>query len=331
MHTKTLSLPFIGTKRKMRSLYIGWLGLGIAIICASTSTTYAKMLTGSLSPLSLLFVSESIVLVFTILSFGLFPIMKELRKKGKNCILPLMLIGVTSSIIAPLLVFTGLQMSQAINAELYLRTYTIFLFLFASIFLREKITRTDIFALVCTFSGVAIVITQGFTAKFTPETSDLLIIFGALVYAIGGVIFKKKMHKLHPELILFVRSSIAIVFFLIVSPFVEHNLISELEIFPYEMLGALIGYGLIARFLYLLSFYESIERLPIHTVAMILPLITIGSLLFAHVMLGEHIAWYHIFGGLMIIIGSAVVQLTSKNFKAKYFRHHLRHGNRHHV
>ena len=331
MYTKTLTFPLFGTDRKSKSIVIGWVGLSIAILCASTSTTYAKILTGALSPLTLLFVSESIVLIFTVLSFGFVPIIEELFKKRKRYLFPLILVGITNSIIAPLLIFTGLQMSQAINAELYLRTYAIFLFIFASIFLREKITRTDIFALMCTFSGVLIVAMKGFTSGFVTERGDLLILSGALTYAIGGVIFKKKLHKIHPELVLFVRGVTAIAFFLAVSPFLGNNLLAEVKLFPYEMIGALIGYGLIARFLYLFSFYESIERLPIHTVSMLLPLITIGSLLFSRAMLKEEIAWYHILGGVMIILGSIVMQLSAKHFKGKHLSWHLRHSNRHHI
>jgi drug/metabolite transporter (DMT)-like permease len=104
-----------------------------------------------------------------------------------------------------------------------------------------------------------------------------------------------------------------------------------MQLFPYQMIGALIGYGLIARFLYLFSFYESMERLPIHKVSMMLPLITVGSLLFSNAILKEQIAWYHIFGGAMIIAGSAVMQLSTTHFKGKHLSFHLRHSNRHHI
>lgn len=317
------------TRSKAKTL--GWIGLIVAIVCASTSTTYAKMLTASLSPLSLLFLSESIVLLFTAMSFGIVPIIEDLFKHGKKLVAPLLVVGIANSVIAPMLVFTGLHMSKAINAELYLRTYGIFLFIFASIFLREKIHRTDIFGLLCTTAGIVVVALKGFSTGFGVESGDMLILAGALTYAVGGVIFKKRLRKLHPEIILFVRGAIAVTFFIIISPFLEHNLVGELKAFPMTLLSALIGYGFISRFLYLFSFYEAVEKLPIHTVSMVLPLITVGSLAFAHVTLGETLLWYHILGGTLIILGSLVVQLSAKHFRGKHLSWHLRHSNRHHL
>lgn len=331
MSTQTLSLFSLGKSTKSRSISIGWIGLTIAIICGSTSTTFAKQLTSAFSPLSLLFVSESIVLLFTVLSFGIVPLIEELIKHRKKYFFPLFFVGITNSVIAPLLVFTGLHLSQAINAELYLRTYGIFLFIFASIFLKEKISRTDIFALTLTFSGVAIVAMQGFTSGLMPESGDLLVLAGAVTYAVGGVVFKKQLHVLHPELVLFVRGATAMIFFFLVSPFIETNFLVEIKAFPLVLLSALVGYGLISRFLYLFGYYESIERLPIHTVALFLPLMTVGSLFFSSIILKEAVLWYHIAGGAMIILGSVVMQFSLKHFKPKQLSWHLRHSNRHHV
>ena len=123
----------------------------------------------------------------------------------------------------------------------------------------------------------------------------------------------------------------AITFFLIVAPLIQLPLVEEISTFPIELFGALIGYGFLSRFLYLFSFYESLERMSAHTVSLFLPLISVGSLTFAHFYLGEEIHWYHIAGGLFIIMGSLIIRLSSKHFKGGHLERHMRHGNRHHV
>ena len=70
MHSKSISLPFLGTNKKARSISIGWIALGCAVLAGSTSVTFAKELGAVFSPMSLLVLSESIVLLFTVLSFG---------------------------------------------------------------------------------------------------------------------------------------------------------------------------------------------------------------------------------------------------------------------
>ncbi|MBT5237028.1 DMT family transporter [Candidatus Peregrinibacteria bacterium] len=331
MHSKSISLPFLGTNKKARSISIGWIALGCAVLAGSTSVTFAKELGAVFSPMSLLVLSESIVLLFTVLSFGFLTLIEEITSIKKKHIPSLLVVGITNSIIAPLLVFTGLHMSEAVNAELFLRSYSFFLFIYAAIILKEKITRTDIFALLCMFIGVSVVALRGFSGPIQIATGDLLILSGAVVYAIGGIVFKQKLDKVHPEVVLSIRGIIAITFFLLLAPITEINLINEIKSMPFALLGALLGYGFISRFLYLFGFYESMERLQVHTVSLVLPLITIGSLTFAHIRLGETIQWFHVAGALFLIAGSVVMQLSSKHLKGKHLERHMHIGHRHHL
>jgi len=329
MHTNTLSIPFLGSDKKVKAISIGWIALTVAVLAGSTSTTFAKELSGTFSPLSLLVISESIVLLFTVLSFGFIPLMNAVLSVKKKYIPALLIVGITNSIVAPLFVFTGLQMTQAVNAELFSRSYSLFLFVYAAIFLKEKISRTELFALLCMLIGVAIVALRGFTEAVSFHMGDMLILSGALVYAIGGIVFKEKLQKFHPEVVLCFRSMIALSFFFLFSPFTEIEIAHEIHAFPITLLGALLGYGFISRFLYLFSFYESIERLAVHTVSLVLPLITVGSLVFAHYHLGEDIHWYHISGAAFLLLGCVVLRLSS--IKSKHLERDLRYNNRHHV
>ena len=219
MHTNTLSIPFLGSDKKVKAISIGWIALTVAVLAGSTSTTFAKELSGTFSPLSLLVISESIVLLFTVLSFGFIPLMNAVLSVKKKYIPALLIVGITNSIVAPLFVFTGLQMTQAVNAELFSRSYSLFLFVYAAIFLKEKISRTELFALLCMLIGVAIVALRGFTEAVSFHMGDMLILSGALVYAIGGIVFKEKLQKFHPEVVLCFRSMIALSFFFLFSPF----------------------------------------------------------------------------------------------------------------
>jgi len=139
------------------------------------------------------------------------------------------------------------------------------------------------------------------------------------------------LSKLHPEVVLFSRGLMAIMFFLLVAPLVQLPIVEEITTFPIGLIGALVGYGFLSRFIYLFGFYESMEHMSAHTVSLFLPLISIGSLIFAHFYLGEAIHWYHIAGGMFIILGSLIFQYSSHHFKGANLERHMRHGDRHHV
>ena len=86
------------------------------ILASSTYNMYAKSLAGALSPLSLLFLSELLTLLFLLISFGVIPIVQHLRALERNRYLPLLWVGILSGTLAPLLWFSGLHMTSAVNA-----------------------------------------------------------------------------------------------------------------------------------------------------------------------------------------------------------------------
>src|SRR3989338_9470755 len=139
MYTNTISswLPWHRTSSSNKA--VGWVALSVAILAGSTSVTFASALAGALSPLSMLFISEALTMLFTVLSFGLFPILKRITRLKKKNALPILLVGISNSVIAPLLAFTGLRMTGPINAELFIRAEDIFLVLLAVAFLGEKL------------------------------------------------------------------------------------------------------------------------------------------------------------------------------------------------
>jgi drug/metabolite transporter (DMT)-like permease len=158
----------------------------------------------------------------------------------------------------------------------------------------------------------------------------MLILFSACFYSAGAIIFKKYLSHLDHELVLFTRASIALGFFFLVSPFLEHNLMAEVRAFPLVLLPALIGFSFVARFLYLMSFYEAMERLTVRTVSLVMPLMVVVSVIFAHFYLSEIIHWYHVVGGALIVLGMVLLQLsnlhpTEKNLEGEMKMHHKHH------
>ncbi|MDD5102960.1 MAG: DMT family transporter [Candidatus Peribacteraceae bacterium] len=327
--TGVLRQPAIHVRRHLCPATIGWIALTVMILSGSTTTVFGKKLTEFFSPLSMLFLSEVMLLLFAVLTFGFFPIIKKIRRVHPAVILPLLTAGVLNGVVAPVFWFTGLERTFAVNSQLFSNAETLFLILFGMLLMHSFPKRTQWFGGIIIFAGLLTVALHGFTEKISMADGDILIILAGCFYGLGGAFIRKYLRTIEPQIIIVTRSCCAIAFFFLLAPFLTHSFASELTSFPLEFLGVLIGYGLISRFLLIFSFYESIERLPLPTVSL-LGTVTVGTgLLFAHWFLGESIVWYQSTGAALIILGAMVVQWGSLRKLEENVAHYLQSHHHH--
>jgi len=308
----------------MHSATIGWIALTVMIIAGSTTNAFGKQLTEFFSPLSMIFLSEIMLLLFAVLTFGFFPIVKKFRHVRPALILPLLTAGVLNGIVAPVFWFTGLERTFAVNAQLFGNAETVFLIVFSMLLLHSFPKKSQWLGGGIILCGLVTVALKGFTANVSIASGDALIVFAGGIFGLGGILIRKYLRHLEPQLIIVARSCSAITFFFLLSPFITHPFAAELRTFPLEFLGVLIGYGLISRFLLIFSYYESLEKLPIQTVSL-LGTITVGTgLLFSHWYLAEPIVWYQGVGAALIILGAIVVQWGSLRKLERHVAHYLK-------
>lgn len=297
---------------------IGRVSLVLSTMGASTFNSFAKTLERAFSPLSLVFVSEVLNCLFILFSFGFLPTIKRILRLERSQLLPLLILGCISGIAAPLLWFTGLGMTTAVNASLFGRSEIIFILVLAHFTLGEKIERAHFIAASTIMAGLLFVSLQGFTANITFQPGDLIIVAATMCFASGNIIYRRYLPHLEPHIALFTRCSCAIIGFFILSSFIPVRFADEIAVFPVELIPALIGFGFISRFLNSLLYYQAIERVPMTTVGMFSTLDVIGSAVFASVYLGETISWYHLVGGSLLILGNILLTLV----KATDRQHH---------
>ncbi|PIR49176.1 hypothetical protein COU80_00300 [Candidatus Peregrinibacteria bacterium CG10_big_fil_rev_8_21_14_0_10_55_24] len=315
----------IQAHRRMRlhSRTIGWASLAVMIPAASTYAAFAKVLTGVFSPLSMLFLSESMLLIFAILSFGLLPLLHSLFRLKRSLLPQLLLLGTLNGALAPLLLFIGLQHTTAINTELFGRTETIFIMLLGANVLHQRIDRPHIVGGAVILLGILTATLEGFSNGITLHSGDVFILLSALTFSIGGTVVRKSLLRVDPALLIIARSGMALCVFFLVSPFIAHPFIDEVRLFPLTLLPALIGFGFIARFVAVFTCYQAIERLPVHTYALMATTTVAGSIFFSHLYLGEPLHWYHGVGTLCIILGAGLVHMKGLYASEQHFRTHI--------
>ena len=326
MHTNILTshLPFAQKSRMARIEAIGWLCFALALITGSTATPFSKQMSGVFSPFSMVFVSEFATLIFIVLSFGVVPLMSKVFSINRHSVLPLLGFSLMNSVLGPLLIFTGMRTTSAVNAELFMKSETVFLLLFAGTFLNERIRQEHVLAATVVIAGIIVIALHGFTEQVGITRGDLFILASGAVYALGVMFAKKSVKDVHPEVALFFRGMVALSFFFLSSPFLHHTFVEELAAFPADLLAPAVGYAFVSCFLYLFCFYEAVERLDTRIISIGIPMISIGSILLSHFYLGEPLFWYDLVGASMIVGGAIIMEKADTSKEKNQVPHYSR-------
>lgn len=303
--------------------FVGGTFLTVNIFASATYNVFAKALSGSLPPMAMLFVSESLTLFFALLFFGTFPTIRHLVRLDRRSILPMLAIGVTNGIVAPLLWFTGLQYTTAVNAVLFGNAEMVFLIVFAVLFLKEKWTHAHTMSIAAISFGIVIIGMRGFTEGVQLRMGDILLILASCSFATGSFIFRKLLNHADARLVLFMRSLLPVVVFFLLSPFATIPFITELRVLPLTLIPALIGFGLISRFMNTFTFYQAMERLKVTTVSLVSNLTLIVGVVFAHFILNEPVYGYHWIGGIFVVLGTLLLELTGSHPAGAHMEPHL--------
>jgi drug/metabolite transporter (DMT)-like permease len=304
---------------------VGWIALATSLLAGSTYSVFAKMLSPSFSPLSLVFVSECIVLFSVLFSFGAMPMARMFLSLKAREAKWLALIGLLGGIVGPGLWFLGVSMTTVVNAGFFGKSQMVFSLVGAGLILGERLTRAHVVAMCTILAGISIIALQGFTHGLSVQAGDLVIVAGALSFALGDLLLRRFAPTVHPQITIASRSLTAIAVFLALSPFVHHTFVEQTLALPAILVPALVGFGFISRFINGFMYYEALNRLPITTISLAGSLDVILSTTAAYAMLGEPVRWYHFLGGGFVILGTLLLELLGTHPTEKDLELHLRH------
>lgn len=285
------------------------LGFG-ALLWNGTYNALAKGLTPFLSPVTLLLLSEALTALFILMTFGLFPLLKELKKMDRKSIVMSVVVGLFCSAVAPLLFFTGLARTSAINASMLSSADIIIVLIGAHFLLKEKVSHMQMLGGAIVMVGVLIVNTAGTGVSASVHLGDFFIVAGALFSGAGSVLFKRYLSHVMPELAILIRNIGAIVVISIVALFLHGSFVKEVAAFPLEKVLLLLAFTFFSRYLNLTFFYESLDRLSATTLALIQVATPIVGIFFAALILDEKIQSFQILGCIFILFGLMLEQVS---------------------
>jgi drug/metabolite transporter (DMT)-like permease len=226
----------------------------------------------------------------------------------------LLAIGIVGGSFAFLLFFTGLKLTTAGRGAFLHKTLPIYIAIFAFLFLKEKISRKQLYALIVMFIGTILI----FSAKINPadlwmnpQLGDLLIIGATILWALENVIARKAMIKGESNFVVsFARMFIgAIILFAVVLLVGKLDLLLTLSF--QQIINLCISVAIL--FGYVFCWYWSIKLINVSKASTLLLLAPVISLILGIVWFGEPLPLLQMIGSALILIGAYfVVKIRSE-------------------
>jgi drug/metabolite transporter (DMT)-like permease len=244
-------------------------------------------------------------LVFLLVSFATHGMSKKLLKQDWKY---LAVIAVVGGALAFLLFFTGLKFTTAGRAAFLQKTLPIYAAVFAFAFLKEKITRRQVYALLLMLIGmVAIISTQiNPSVLWTdPQLGDALIIGATVLWALESVAARKVMKDGASNFIV----SFARMFFgglVLFGAVVLTNKMGVLFSLTWQQWNN-VFVSTVVLFGYVLFWYWSLRHINVSKASTLLLIAPVVSLAIGSLWFREPLPAIQLLGSALILIGAYFV------------------------
>lgn len=266
-----------------------------------------------LNPINLTIMRLFIVCAIFLLIILLIP--KKFSPIHKKDILPLFLLGFLGVVIYHLALNYGeLYVSPSV-ASLIIATIPVFTVIFATIFLKEKITKKIMIGISLALSGVVIITLTGTSTnpyEITYTSAAIAVLISALVGA-GYTIAGKKLLKRYSALSLTVYAFLFGCLGLL--PFLSPSLITEAAALTWRGGSAVLFLAVFPTVVGYVLWYVVLEVKTASEISISLYFIPVLSTIISYFLFQETITWFFLFGGAFVILGLIIVNTRNADTK----------------
>lgn len=277
----------------------------LPIIFWAFAFPFIKIGLEELSPINL-----TIMRLFTVCAIFLIVIIlipKKFTPPHKKDILPLFLLGFFGLVIYHLGLNYGEVYMSASAASLIIATIPIFTVIFATVFLKEHLTKKIAIGVPLSLSGVIIISlvgTSGDPFEITYISAAVAVLISALVGA-GYTIVGKKMLQRYSALSLTVYAFLFGCLGLL--PFLSSSLITEVASLTWRGWGAVIFLALLPTVVGYVLWYVALEIKTASEISVFLYFIPVLATLISYFLFHEQVTWLFLLGGVLVIVGLIIV------------------------
>jgi len=288
-------------KFKIEFLYVA-----ITILLWGTVATVGKLLLTTLDNYQVLFyvMLSSLIAVFILSALmGKIKIIKKYKRKDYVIFF---LLGVAGTFMYSFLFYLGLNYSSAQEAFVVNYTWPIWVIILAAIFLKEKITFKKIIAIILSFVGVLVIVSQGnLSINHQNLFGNMIMLLGAFFYGLFSVLGKKYKYETTTSMTFYFLAG-TILSFIAMLIFSEFTLPTSIEFLGFIWLGG------VATGVAYLFWFLALKHGDTGIMANLVFLTPFVSLVFIAIFLKEKILPSSLIG-LVLIISGVLIQSIYRN------------------
>jgi drug/metabolite transporter (DMT)-like permease len=243
-------------------------------------------------------------LVFLVISF--FACNFKIKKFRKVSWWTLVLIGIIGGSAPFLLFFIGLKETTAGRAAFLQKTLPLYATLLAFFFLKEKITKAHVLAMLSMIVGVYLI--ESANIPLGIRIGDLLVLGAALLWAVESTISKKAMLDNESNwVITFSRMFFgSLILFSIIAIMGKADMLFSLN--KQQIIYIIISTLLLL--FYVLFWYWGLRFINLSKASIILLIAPLISLILGHIWLRERIFELQLLGSTLVLIGAFLILRT---------------------
>ncbi len=210
--------------------------------------------------------------------------------------------------------FWGLKYTTALNAALIVSLNPALAVIFSMIFLKTKISSTQIAGVLLAFFGVVFLTTKGNLHALNQvefSKGDLYIFMSNIVFSLYHVWVKKNSGKMETMHFTVITNVLCFLVFLLILPFQESNNFTS---FPYQFWIAAIGIGAFGTSLAYYLWNKGVGEIGAARAGVYMNIAPLSTVLFS-LFFGEELFAYHIISFIIIVTGLLTMQLKPDFYK----------------
>lgn len=219
--------------------------------------------------------------------------------------------GMSGFYVASLADFIGLQYITASLERVILFTYPTIVVLLGAMFLKRKIKKTEVLALILTYAGTGIALFENFKLPNGDGViigSSLIFVaaLGYAIYVIGSGQMLKKMGTLQYNSLAMTAACFAII--------LHHAIVYNLALFDFQKEVYILGFlmGLFSTVIASFLVTGGIRIIGASHAAIVSSIGPISTIILAYIFLGERLSGLQWVGTLIVIFGVLVITLNKK-------------------
>jgi len=279
--------------------------IALPIVFWAFAFPFIKIGLEELHPVNLTIMRLFIVCAIFLLFIGVAP--KKFSKIRRKDLLPLFLLGFFGLVVYHLGLNYGEQYMSPSAASLIIATIPVFTIIFATILLKERITKKIAVGIPLSLSGVVIISLTGTTGnpfEVTYLSAAVAVLISAFVgafYTIAGKKLLERYSALSLTVYAFLFGSLGLL------PFLSPSLITEVSHMTWTGWGAVLFLALLPTVVGYVLWYVALEVKTASEISGFLYFIPVLSTVISYFLLHDAITLFFIAGAALVILGLIIV------------------------